>query len=70
MEGNVDSVTLTIDWVPSVVSLALIAFSAYNQEGLTEYQKSRDLGERASRSYLAYLAGGRSLWRLKRGGSV
>lgn len=58
VEGSVDDVTMTIDWVPSVVPLALIAFSTYNEEALSEYEQSRRFGERASKSYLAYLAGG------------
>ena len=45
-----------MQWMPSSVSLALIAFSAYNQDGVTAYQKSRQFGERSSKSYLAYLA--------------
>lgn len=57
VEVDIDSVTLTFDWTPSVVSLALIAFSAYNQEGLTAYQKSRNFGGRASKSYVGYLVG-------------
>ena len=58
VEGGVDGATISMHWVPSTVSLALIAFSAYSQEGLSSYQKSRQFGQRASRSYLAYLAGG------------
>lgn len=58
VEHGLDHVTGTMDWTPSVLSLAMIAFSAYNQEGLSNYQKSQNFGERSAKSYLAYLAGG------------
>lgn len=58
VNGASDSATLAMDWMPSSLSLALIAFSAYSQKGLDEYEKSRNFGERASKSYLSYLAGG------------
>lgn len=57
-EGAVDGATVHFDWMPSSLALALVAFSAYSEEGLSAYQKSRNFGERATRSYLAYLAGG------------
>lgn len=46
------------DWMPSALTFALLAFTAYSQEGLDAYEKSRNFGERASKTYLAYLAGG------------
>lgn len=58
VEGAADGATTSMNWTPSAVSLAVIAFSAYNQEGLSTYQKSRQFGERSTKSYLAYLAGG------------
>lgn len=58
VEDGVDGAVVSMHWTPSVVSLALIAFSTYNQEGLSAYQKSRQFGERSLKSYLAYLAGG------------
>jgi hypothetical protein len=58
VEGAMDGATTSMQWIPSSVSLALIAFTAYNQEGLSAYQKSSQFGERSSKSYLAYLAGG------------
>ena len=58
VEGGIDGSTTPMHWMPSAISLALIAFSAYNKEGLTAYQKSKQFGERSSKSYLAYLAGG------------
>lgn len=58
VEGGMDSATISMNWMPSSVSLALIAFSAYTQEGLSAYEKSRKFGERSAKSYLAYLAGG------------
>ena len=53
-----EDASLHFNWMPSSLSLALIAFTAYSQEGLNAYEKSRNFGERASKSYLAYLAGG------------
>ena len=58
IEGAMDGVTASMDWMPSVVLFALIAFSAYNQENLSEFQKGRQFGERSLKSYLAYLVGG------------
>lgn len=58
VESAVDGSTIQMDWMPSSVALALIAFSAYTREDLDAYAKSRNFGERASGSYLAYLAGG------------
>jgi hypothetical protein len=57
-DGAVDGATTSMHWMPSAVSLAVIAFSAYNQEDLSAYEKSRQFGERSSKSYLAYIAGG------------
>jgi hypothetical protein len=53
-----DGAALQFDWMPSALTFALIAFTAYSQEGLDAYEKSRNFGERVSKSYLAYLAGG------------
>lgn len=47
----------TMDFVPSPISLALIAFSAYSRDDLSEFQKSREFGARVAKSYFAYLAG-------------
>ena len=58
IDGAVSDVTTSMDFMPSVVSLALIAFSTYSQEGLTAYEQSSQFGERSLKSYLAYLAGG------------
>jgi len=58
VEGGIDDAVGSMDWMPSVVSLAIIAFTAYNEEGLTNYQRSRNFGERSMKSYVAYLAGG------------
>lgn len=53
-----DGATPQFDWMPSALTFALLAFTAYSQEGLDAYEKSRNFGERASKTYLAYLAGG------------
>lgn len=46
------------DWMPSILPFTLIAFSVSRQQELTGYQKGKQFGERASKSYAAYLAGG------------
>lgn len=56
--SGMDQAIGAMHWTPSVVSLALIAFSAYTREDLSLYQKSRVAGERSVKSYVAYLAGG------------
>lgn len=58
VDGATEESTVSMHWIPSAVSLAIIAFSSYNVEGLSPYDKSRQFGERSSKSYLAYLAGG------------
>lgn len=58
VEGVVGDATVSMSWMPSTVAFAVIAFSAYSKDGLTAYAKSREVGERSAKSYLAYLAGG------------
>jgi hypothetical protein len=58
VDGGVDQVVGSMHWTPSVLSLALIAYSAYNADGLSNYQKSKSFGERSIKSYVAYVAGG------------
>ncbi len=58
IDGAVGDAATSMDWMPSAISFALIAFSAYNQEGLSVYEQSSQFGERSLKSYLAYLAGG------------
>ncbi|PIQ13771.1 MAG: hypothetical protein CO125_11440 [Hydrogenophilales bacterium CG_4_9_14_3_um_filter_59_35] len=58
ISDTTDGAALQFDWMPSALSLALIAFTAYSKDGLDAYEKSRNFGERASKTYLAYLAGG------------
>lgn len=58
VEGASDAAAIHFSWMPSALSIALIAFSAYSKEGLDAYEKSKGFGERSVRSYLAYLAGG------------
>lgn len=57
VEGGIDQAVGSMHWTPSVVSLAVIAYSAYNAEGLTNFQKSEHFGERSAKSYIAYLVG-------------
>jgi len=54
----VDHVGVHMHFVPSILAMALIAYSSYSQEDLTQYQKGRLLGERAAKTYLAFLIGG------------
>lgn len=58
VHSGLEEASGTIDWMPSAVSLALIAFTSYKKEGLTNYQKSKDFGDRSARAYLCYLVGG------------
>lgn len=56
-----EGAALHMHWAPSIVSLALVAFSAYNAEGLSAYQKAHLLGDKAFRSYVSYIAGGAAM---------
>lgn len=53
----IDSASPEMDFVPTPISLALIAFSVYSRDDLNAFEKSRQLGARSAKSYLAYLAG-------------
>jgi hypothetical protein len=57
IDSSIDAATPDMDFVPSPISLALIAFSVYSQTDLSEFEKSKQLGSRSAKSYLAYLAG-------------
>ncbi len=54
---SADQSTLDMHWAPPVISLALIAFTAYTLKDADIYQKSKNFGERAGKSYLCYLVG-------------
>jgi hypothetical protein len=54
----VDGMQIHMNWTPPVISLALIAFTAYTLKDVTEYEKARNFGNRAGKSYLTYLIGG------------
>ena len=54
----VDGSQIHMHWTPPVISLALIAFTAYTLKEATEYEKARNFGNRAGKSYLTYLIGG------------
>lgn len=58
VEGGLHEATASMHWMPSPVSLAIIAFTSYSNENLSAYQKSKQFGERSTKSYLSYLAGG------------
>lgn len=45
VEGAADGAAIHFTWMPSALSLALIAFSTYSQEGLNAYEKSRNFGK-------------------------
>ncbi len=53
-----DGSQLHMHWTPPVISLALIAFTAYTLKDADEYENARDFGSRAGKSYLTYLIGG------------
>ena len=58
LTASVSNSSLTMDWMPSSLAVAMIAFSSYSEEGLSNYNKSRSFGDRSVRAYLCYLAGG------------
>jgi menaquinone-dependent protoporphyrinogen IX oxidase len=58
LTSTVSDSSLTMDWMPSSLAIAMIAFSSYSAEGLSNYKKSRNFGDRSVRAYLCYLAGG------------
>lgn len=53
-----DHVGVHMHFAPSIIAMALIAYSSYSQEDLTQYQKGHQFGERAAKTYLAFLIGG------------
>lgn len=54
---SVNGAEIHMDWTPPVISLALIAFTAYTLKDVTAYEKAHSFGERAGKSYLTYLIG-------------
>lgn len=54
----VDNAAYHMDWTPPVISLALIAFTSYTMKEVDAYEKARTFGDRAGKSYLAYLLSG------------
>jgi hypothetical protein len=58
VSDSVDNAAIHMHWHPPVISLALIAFTAYTLEDADAYGKARHFGERSGKSYLAYLIGG------------
>ena len=58
IDSAVIDVNSTMDWTPSVIAFALIAFSAYNEKGLSDYKKSKNFGERSVKAYLCIILGG------------
>ena len=58
LEKAVDSVELTMDFVPPLFTLAFIAFTSYKDQSLTLYEKARSAGDRSGKAYLSYLIGG------------
>ena len=58
IHSSLDEGTPHFDWMPSIIPFALIAFSVSRQDGLTGFRKGKQFGERSSKSYAAYLAGG------------
>ena len=57
VQGAIDDANPSLDFVPTPISLALIAFSVYSRDDLSAFEKNRELGVRSAKSYLAYLAG-------------
>ncbi|MBM4102475.1 MAG: hypothetical protein FJ263_00285 [Planctomycetes bacterium] len=57
VNDTIDGTSIHMDWSPPLISLALIAFTAYSMENLSLYEKSAHFGTRAGKSYLCYLLG-------------
>ena len=55
---SVDSSFYHMHWTPPIISLAMIAFTAYTLKDADAYEKASHFGSRAGRSYLTYLIGG------------
>jgi hypothetical protein len=58
IEAGFESADLTMNWMPSIIALSIIAVSASRQKGLSNYGKSVRFGERAMKSYFAFIIGG------------
>lgn len=58
VNSSLEDATVSFDWMPSVIPFALIAYSVCRKDNLTNFQKGKLFGERSTKSYVAYLAGG------------
>lgn len=56
IDNSIEPLEAGIDFTPSVISMALIAFSSYSRDDLDGYGKGALIGERATKSYFSYLA--------------
>ncbi|MFA5256824.1 MAG: hypothetical protein WC360_01625 [Opitutales bacterium] len=55
--NGVGSDDITMDCVPSIITLAMIAFTSYNTKSLNAFQKAELTGGRIGKNYMAYLLG-------------
>lgn len=58
IESSFEGADIAMSWMPSIISLSIIAVSASCQKGLSTYQKSKQFGERSMKYYFAFLIGG------------
>ena len=56
--GALDNAALHIHLGPPIIALAFVAWSSFRREDLEIYDKARNMGDRGTQSWLAYLAGG------------
>ena len=56
--GAINVGEIAMDWSPPIVAVALIAFTSYSRQSMSEFDRSREFGNRSTQAYLAYLAGG------------
>lgn len=55
---SIDGSAIDMHWTPPIISLALIAFTTYRHDELTDKEKMKFFGERSGKSYISYLVGG------------
>jgi hypothetical protein len=57
IEQTLSGSGIEMNWSPPILSLAMIAFSTYNREGMDLYGKAKEFGERFGASYICLLLG-------------
>jgi hypothetical protein len=54
---SLDVSDLGMDFVPPIVTLAMIAFTSYRDDSLSAFQKAQAFGDRTGKAYLSFLVG-------------